>query len=291
MPEFHTFTLAAAIEVLEDEYDTHDRLDTLVFGWGCLDYIGGSTIKRKLLELARAAEKLNLTARTSLGDVPLQRAIVEEAIKVPERRRDAAAWLRLTAGLRFDGFGIVKDRMPDPSGKHSIFDDGPCEIEVLTLRRMLPEDTPGVDFREAESEIVSLLKKHSFNVAAGHLEQATLAFQQGNWASANAQLRTFYQDILDRIAVELGCDESEPDAKKREYLAGKRSGPFLLAQYNEWENDRGKPAFVLGLWARLHPEGSHPGLSEEDDCTFRLQITLITARLFLRRFDQRKPLA
>jgi len=67
VPEFHTFTLAAAIEVLEDEYDTHDRLDTLVFGWGCLDYIGGSTIKRKLLDLARAAEELNLTARTSLG--------------------------------------------------------------------------------------------------------------------------------------------------------------------------------------------------------------------------------
>jgi len=61
----------------------------------------------------------------------------------------------------------------------------------------------------------------------------------------------------------------------------------FYTQYNEWENDRGKPAFVLGLWARLHPQGSHPGLSEEDDCTFRLQVTLITARLFLRRLDQR----
>lgn len=30
------------------------------------------------------------------------------------------------------------------------------------------------------------------------------------------------------------------------------------------------------------------GLSEEEDATFRLQISLVTARLFLRRYDQRK---
>lgn len=287
MPEFHTFTLAAAIEVLEGEYDTHDRLDTLVFGWGCLDYIGGSTIKRKLLDLARVAEKLNVTARTASGDVPLQRAIVEEAVKVPERHRDAAAWLKLTAGLRFDGFEIACGRVPDPSGRQSIFDNGPREIEVAVLRRMLPDDLPGLDFREAENEVINLMRKHSLTVAAGHLNQATSAFQRGDWAASNAQLRTFYQDLLDRIAVKLGCDEARSDDAKRAYLASESSGPFLLARYNEWENDRGKPAFVLGLWARLHPQGSHPGLSEEDDCTFRLQVTLITARLFLRRLDQR----
>ena len=288
MPEFHTFTLAAARGVLEGEYDTHDRLDTLVFGWGCLDHIGGSTIKRKLLDLARAAEKLNLTARTSLGDVPLQRAIVEEAIKVPERRRNAAAWLRLTAGLRFDGFEIVKDRMPDPSGKHSIFDDGPSEIEVLTLRRMLPEDTPGVDFREAESEVVCLLKKHSFAVAAGHLRQASSAFQRGEWAAANSQLRSFFEDYLNRVADELGFEKQNTIKDKREFL-GKVEPPFLLATYNEWNANTQKPQYVQGLWSRMHPEGSHPGLSEEEDATFRLQISLVTARLFLRRFDQRKP--
>lgn len=287
MPEFHTFTLAAAIEVLEGEYDTHDRLDTLVFGWGCLDYIGGSTIKRKLLDLARAAEKLKLTARTASGDVTLQRAIVEEAVKVPERHRISAAWLKLTAGLRFDGYEVVLDRVPDPNGRPSIFGGGPRDMEVSTLRRMLPDDLPGLDFREAESEVENLLQKQKFTVAAGHLEQATSAFQRGDWAAANAQLRTFYQDLLDRIAVMLGCDEARSDDAKRAYLASESSGPFLLAQYNEWENDRGKPAFVLGLWARLHPQGSHPGLSEEDDCTFRLQVTLITARLFLRRLDQR----
>lgn len=287
MPEFHTFTLAAAIEVLEGEYDTHDRLDTLVFGWGCLDYIGGSTIKRKLLDLARAAEKLNLTARTASGDAPLQRAIVEEAIKVPERRRDVAAWLKLTAGLRFDGFEVVKDRIPAPTGNQSIFDDGPVEIEVLTLRRMLPEGMPGLDFREAESEVAALLKKHKFTVAQGHLGQATSAFQRGEWAAANSQLRSFFEDYLNRVADELGFGKQNAIKDKREFL-GKAEPPFLLATYNEWNANTQKPQYVQGLWSRMHPEGSHPGLSEEEDATFRLQISLVTARLFLRRFDQRK---
>jgi len=44
---------------------------------------------------------------------------------------------------------------------------------------------------------------------------------------------------------------------------------------------------VQGLMNRMHPHGGHAGLSEEEDATFRLQVTLITARLFLRRLDQR----
>lgn len=100
-------------------------------------------------------------------------------------------------------------------------------------------------------------------------------------------IRDFYQELLDKIAEYFGCDPKVSDDAKRQYLADTKSGPFLLHEYNEWENDRGKPAYVLGLWARLHPHGSHPGLSDEEDCAFRFQIILITARIFLRRFDKR----
>lgn len=41
--------------------------------------------------------------------------------------------------------------------------------------------------------------------------------------------------------------------------------------------------FSDGLIARLNPQGSHPGLSDQEDCTFRLHIVIITARLVLRR--------
>jgi hypothetical protein len=51
---------------------------------------------------------------------------------------------------------------------------------------------------------------------------------------------------------------------------------------NEWDDD-GK-GFINGLVKRLHPQGPHPGLSDEDDSTFRLHVVLLTATLLLRRF-------
>lgn len=287
MPEFHPFTLQAASEVLAKFYRTNDSIEALVFGWGCDGIAGNGYMSSKFLSIVRAATGDDAPrARTAAGDMSLARAFIEEALRAPEAYRQSEPWVKLIAGLRFDGFEVVAERATDPRGGHDIFDN-PREFQTLVLRRMLPEDLPGLDFREAESEVITLLRKHNLTVARGHLEQATSAFQRGDWAAANAQLRTFYQDLLDRIAVKLGCEEARSDDAKRAYLATESAGPFLLAQYNEWENDRGKPAFVLGLWARLHPQGSHPGLSEEDDCTFRLQVTLITARLFLRRLDQR----
>ena len=286
MMSFNRLTIVAAVEVIAG-FKAHSDMQILEVQWDIEQYVSTSSKSARIASWSKVATSLDPTVMTETGKMKLSRAVVESAVQAPEHVKSEQSWRRFVAGLRFDGFEIVTDRIPDPSGRQSIFDDGPREIEVAVLRRMLPDDLPGLDFRDAESEVDNLLTKHELTVAAGHLEQATSAFQRGDWAAANAQLRTFYQDLLDRIAVKLGCDEARSDDAKRAYLATESSGPFLLAQYNEWENDRGKPSFVLGLWARLHPQGSHPGLSEEDDCTFRLQVTLITARLFLRRLDQR----
>lgn len=62
---------------------------------------------------------------------------------------------------------------------------------------------------------------------------------------------------------------------------------FLSRDLNEW-SDNGL-GYLNGLIKRLHPHGSHPGLSDADDCTFRLHSVLLAARLFLVRFDKRGP--
>ena len=61
------------------------------------------------------------------------------------------------------------------------------------------------------------------------------------------------------------------------------SPPFISRELNEWSDD-GKN-FVNGTFKRVHPQGSHPGLSDEEDCTFRLHLVLLVARLFLRRLN------
>lgn len=172
--------------------------------------------------------------------------------------------------------------------KESLFGGGGVEIDgPAQIVRMLPDAVPGLDVREAKSEVEELLERHAFATAKGHLDQAMSAFHRGEWASANGALRNFYEGYLNAIAERLGCSQSETSAAKRDFL-GTLQPPFLLSEYNEWNAGGKGQMYVQGLLNRMHPHGGHPGLSEEEDATFRLQVILITARLFLRRLDQRK---
>ena len=288
MSDFNSMTLMAAGEMLA-EMSTHVEFSTLVLGWDVDEFCGSGSVASKANDLVRCAIRIKPTVPTVNGNCNLTRAMIEHAITASDRDKDnkSDVWARLVAGLKMDGFEIVEEGVPDPSGHPSKFDDSPRMISKLTLKRMLSEDIPETDFREAEDEVSSLLKKHAFETALGHLSLAMTAFQRGEWASANAQLRSFFESYLNDIADKLGYEGKDDTKAKRDFL-GKLDPPFLLPDYNEWHENSQKPQYIQGLWSRMHPEGSHPGLSEEEDATFRLQVTLISARLFLRRFDQRK---
>ncbi|UWR87123.1 hypothetical protein [Phaeobacter inhibens] len=290
MSEFNSMTVMAAGEMIA-EMSTQADFSSLVLSWGVEEFCGSGSVASKANNLVRFARSSmgQRSVPTVDGNCDLTRAMIAHAITASSqyRHNKPDVWARLVAGLKMDGFEIVEERVPDPSGRLSIFDDAPRMVSKLTLKRMLPEDVPETDFREAEDEVSSLLKKHAFETALGHLSLAMAAFQRGEWASANAQLRSFFESYLNDIALKLGYVGKDDTKAKRDYL-GKLNPPFLLPDYNEWNENTQKPQYIQGLWSRMHPEGSHPGLSEEEDATFRLQVTLITARLFLRRFDQRK---
>lgn len=159
-------------------------------------------------------------------------------------------------------------------------------IEGNELKTLIPETIP---IPQTESKFESLLDEFGFCTAKGHFEQAISAHTRGEWASANAQLRTFIESLFDSIAETLIDDpRSVPGSshQRRELLAT-LSPPFFLADLNEWELG-GKGGFVQGFWRRLHPEGSHPGLSDEEDSTFRLQLVIIVASHYLMRLKNRK---
>ncbi|MCA9259560.1 MAG: hypothetical protein KDA61_10195 [Planctomycetales bacterium] len=149
-----------------------------------------------------------------------------------------------------------------------------------TLRRILPAE---LGLPAASSELDGLLDKHGFVTAKGHLEQASEAHARGDWAAANGQFRTFIESMLDEMVERL--DPTATALSSGHQRRAKLASIGLLARdLNEWD-DHGK-GFVNGLIRRLHPEGSHPGLSDEDDSTFRLHVVLLTARLLMRRFDR-----
>ena len=279
MTEFNNMTIVAAVEVIA-EFKSHGDMSVMEVQWGI---VGNSSSKAaRVASWAQRATMPNAPqVMTENGLMNLPRAFVETAIKAPPGVRDSDAWKKFVAGLRFDGFEVVETEVSQPA-------TAPWQSPrtIVTLARMLPADIPGLNFREAEDEVTTLLVKSGFTVASGHLERAVSAFQRGEWSSANGELRNFYESYLNEIAAHLGCDSQQDSKTKRDFL-GRLQPPFLLTEYNEWNENNQKPQYVQGLMSRMHPHGGHPGLSEEEDATFRLQITLVTARLFLRRYRQR----
>ncbi|CUK00976.1 hypothetical protein PH7735_02396 [Shimia thalassica] len=289
MNEFNRLTIVAAVEVVAASH-SNDDMKVLEVQWDLEQYGVATTSKNaRVSSWAKIALTHNPVVWTENGQMNLQRGLVELALLAPDHVGYDQTWHKFVAGLRFDGFVITDQKKPDPSGRPSLFEDAPRQVTVRALKRMLPEGIEGLDNREADNELEALLKKHGFATAQEHLRQAVSAFQRGDWEASNAQLRSFFESYLNEIADRLGYQGKDETTLKREFL-GKLTPPFLLSDYNEWNENLQKPQFVQGLWSRMHPAGSHAGLSEQEDATFRLQITLITARLFIQRFDQRKIL-
>lgn len=167
---------------------------------------------------------------------------------------------------------------PETHLKQCLEQDGFVVVDG-SLRRMLPAE---VGLPVAASELEELLDRHRFVIARGHLDQALEAHARGSWAAANSQLRTFAEAVLDEIAVRIDASASDLESghPRRSRLA---AAGFFLRDLNEWD-DQGR-GFFNGLMKRLHPQGSHPGLSDEEDSTFRLHLVLLTMRLLMRRFD------
>lgn len=284
MNEFNRMTIVAAAEVAA-AFNSHSDMDLLEVQWDIAGRRNASSKSARVASWAKLACDEELIVMTENGRVSLERALVETAIIAPEAHRDSVSWNRLVAGLRFDGFEVEETLVSvTPKFSWSVKETK----KIQALKRMLPEDIPGLDFREAESEVDTLLDRSGFTVARGHLKQAVSAFQRGEWSSTNGELRNFYESYLNEIAVALGYVGGDDSKAKRDFLGASVQPPFLLADYNEWNANNQKHQYVQGLMSRMHPHGGHPGLSEEEDATFRLHITLITARLFLRRFSQRK---
>ena len=283
MSEFNRMTVVAAAEVIAD-FNSHSDMEVLEVQWGITGQCNGSSKAARVASLANIAIQEQNEVMTEDGLASLSRALVEAAIGAPEHKRAGQSWKKLLAGLRFDGFEFVETESEIESD--FLWQSERTEMS-LKLVRMLPSDVPELDFREAKDEISLLMDKHGFIVAKGHLRQAISAFSRGEWSSANGELRNFFESYLNEVADRLGYAGNADSKAKRDFLGSGLESPFLIADYNEWHPKNQKPQYIQGLMSRMRPHGGHPGLSEEEDATFRLQITLITARLLLRRFDQK----
>lgn len=260
---FSRRTVIAAIDVLN--HFSHGDFSEFLINLSNELYrkIPGESIslKKRLIEL-----KLFLDDKPhyAIDGEPLQRLIVEKAAALAS---GSSPWP-----------SPLPENHTTEIFKRALSQDGFVIADGL-LVRALPEN---VRLHEAEDEVMTLLVRHDFITAREHLRQAYIGHMDGNWASANSQLRSFLESLFDELAVRIDLSaKNDPGGHgRRAKLAAKG---FLSRDLNEWTDDN--KGYVNGLMNRLHPHGSHPGLSDEEDSTFRLHTVLIAARLFLRRFN------
>jgi hypothetical protein len=256
-------TVIAAVGVMEGVYKNHAPLTRCFLKWDpeLARRCDAGIIQDRFNNLIKFYDE-NPARYTADGEL-LQEVIMREAISLLpscDRRLLAHhAELRDTflRALDLNGFAIREDAL----------------IQALPAELELPQ---------AEDDITRLLTKQRFTTSKGHLDQALAAHGRGDWASANSQLRAFYEGLFDEIALKLD-PTSRTLASSENRRARLAALGFLKEGLNEWGSD-GKN-FVNGLFKRLHPAGSHPGLSDQDDSTFRRHVVLLTAKLFLVRLD------
>lgn len=253
-------TVLAAVKAFS--FSTNAQIENLALEYGLQDVLGEGGIAKKESRLARhLVEHPDLKGYTGSS-------LIYELIERVISERCKSSW-----GDPRDPAEVVPELI------HSLRQDG-FEVRAGKLVRIVPEAVP---VAAAQDELTRLLKKHEFLIALGHLDQAIAANARGDWAAANAQIRTFIEELFDRIAEGLSGGETNALARshaRRQWLAT-CDPSFFDSALNEW-------GFVQAFWKRLHPEGSHPGLSDERDCSFRLHLAVIVAEHYLRRFDERK---
>lgn len=245
-------TIIAAVEFLGEQL-TQAKFDQLVLRLALENELALGSGLSLTARSARLGEAIIRQAgrgvQTAEGAMTLGEAAVREAVSETIQQAPNIKQQRLIRSLSLDGFTVSWDS------------------QTPRLQSTLPSV---VSIPNDDNEVHMLLDRHQFKVSKGHLVQAIDAHTRGDWAAANSQIRSFLEDLLNEIARRVDAQkasELKTSENLRSMLAQRE---FLSVSRNEWTND-GK-SYVNGLFKMLHTEGAHPGLSDEDHCTFRLHL-------------------
>lgn len=229
-----------------------------------------SVAKKRYIFNEALIERASQLISTREGQMTIGEALIREAVRLmspsPDSYQEQKDFERC---LALDGFYVS-------------WEEGDCGAgSPPWLRRGLPQN---VDLPASDDQVHQVLQRYGFARSYGHLDQAIDAHTRGDWAAANAQIRTFTESLFLEIAGRIvPTDLAASDDLNNAFQALAKCG-FLSVSRAEWKEDgRG---MLSGLLKMLHSEGSHKGLSDEAHSTFRLHVALVTARMMLNRLDQ-----
>lgn len=250
------FSRKTIIEIVNAlNLDTYDKVERFALEFGLDGIVSGRYVKEK------------------------QTSIVKYLIANPKAAgpNGSALAIEIVEYIIDNYHGYETSQENYPQLANSLDKDG-FELTNEGIRKKLPKNLPLV---EQEDQLMALLSKHDFEVAKGHYDQAVASHARSEWASANAQLRTFVEEFINK-AYDIVCSEGDQSNHQKRIALAKAG--FFVSEYNEYLfNGTG---FIEGFWKRLHPEGSHPGLSEQSDSTFRLHLVILVIHYLMMRLDE-----
>lgn len=264
------FSKATIMDVMSllGEMNSHAQLDKYVFRYGLDEIAVGNNKDKRVLSIGK--HLINNPNLPGLLSNNLMYEIVEDIIK--------------NAVSNTYHFDINTDEFRNyPQLRRLLLKDR-FVIEDGKLIRTFDTD---IDFNNNETLLENLLNKYNLSVAKGHYNQASNAFNRGDWAACNSQLRSYVEELLNKLAEKI-TGNSPVNSQDAKITLSKCDPPIFYKPLNEWlDNGQG---FFETFWKRLYPQGSHPGLSDERDSIFRLNLVQITTLEILRRYDENYPI-
>jgi len=263
MPQFSRRAILAATDTLPQR--THSGIDRFLLDHGLENSVGGNSKESRANELARYLIN-NPDAANEYGE-NVTDAIVTELV-----RHAMNSCTNYANEFNYEQF------QRSYTALHRALERDGFTVEDAELRRMLPE---ALGLPQADDEVHTLLDRYGFVISRGHLDQGISAHVRGDWAAANAQFRAFIESLLDEIARHFGCPAGMATSNQRRVWLAQKAPPFFLQELNEWDGQG--HGFIEAFFRRLHPQGAHPGLSDDEDSTFRYHLVLLVSRQLLRR--------
>ncbi|MGL4762902.1 MAG: hypothetical protein ACRCWG_15875 [Sarcina sp.] len=263
------FSNPIIVEVITklSNFDTHDKIDNFLLKYSLNDEVTGASIQKKLTSLTTFL--INNPDTEGILHSNLCYEIINEILTSYLKNKNYYSSV-------FDDESLFP---ASPNLELYLLKDG-FEIKNNTLSRVLPSE---INISIEEDNLISTLNFLNLNTSLGHYKQAITAYTNGDWASCNAQLRTYIESLILEMAKSLSNNQSFATTNNAIQFLAHTSSPILFTDLNEYSND-GK-SFFQGFWKRLHPEGSHPGLSNKYDSIFRLNLVLIISMELLRRYE------
>lgn len=152
--------------------------------------------------------------------------------------------------------------------------------------RILPIDSDAIPVSTETTALAAELDSRGYTEAREHYRLAVKHFTEQDHASANGQLRNMVESLIVNLAVDhagyVDNKKANQGGQAIKTLYTPKAGPPAAVGQPLPEFDGGR--MLHGIWETLHPNGSHPGLSDADEARLRMQLCTGLARFLLKHF-------